>query len=166
LIQIKKVEHRVNFLEKLENKLTSQTEAQIQQVGLSFSSEEKFTKFIDEKIKSALKIKFTQPNHLYKIEKIITNQINQLPDKPTVIQDLLENSGEELYKMRLRRSYLKRLFCEEIKGRIKKHMGYTIKRNYSFFDVQKNPPVFDAEENKPQEPDDCYSFNDIQNILR
>lgn len=156
-----------NLLEKIETKITND----IINDQMIFDDENKLCNTIRKKFKE----NFNHPDILHEIENAITKQINELPNKTFTVQDLLEDSGEDLKKIGRRRAYVKRFLGEEIKKAIKDHTCYQIKRNYGFFTINESKNsnkncdrnCFEIKKDKPLEPnDDCYSFDDIRKFIR
>lgn len=99
------------------------------------------------------------------IEKHIADEINSSPDKTPLLKDIVKNSGEQLHLMRIRRSYIKRLIGTDIKDRLRGEASYKLKKHYGFFKFRKDELFFEAEEPTPQNPKDCYSFDELGQII-
>lgn len=120
---------------------------------------------LKHRIKELVKEKFSDPANNNKIENTIANMINRLPNKIPFIQDILDNSGEQLQQARIRRSYVKRLFGTNIKQALQDETCYRMGRHYGFFDKKIFSSPFEKHEEQAQDPIQCYRFNELIKII-
>ena len=106
---------------------------------------------IENEIKNALKDPYVNNT----IEKVINNHINEATKaEKNPIEDITQNTGENLQFQRIRRSYIKWDAGVRIKEEIKKKQIKEFYRHYGLFKED------DRVKNNITRPTDCYSFND------
>ncbi len=93
------------------------------------------------------------------IEKVIINHINEATKaEKNPIEDITQNTGENLQFQRIRRSYIKWDAGVRIKEEIKKKQIKEFYRHYGLFKED------DRVKNNITRPTDCYSFDDCYDL--